>query len=150
MSHALQRTDAKQAERQTLTMEIPDWVPSSVLSLNGRRRAHWTTIRAYQEQAKWKLSEALRVGIGWRGIPWAAGEFGQVPPLKARVSIDFVYPRRRRRDPDGLAGLCKPLLDTLVFEGVLLDDDSEHIELSVRAVVERGIMATRIKIEEME
>lgn len=79
-------------------------------------------------------------------------------PLPARAvftervscAVTFVYPIHRRRDPDGLAGLAKPLLDALVRCLVLTDDDSEHVVLAVSAIVEPKTTETRIEITELE
>lgn len=117
-----------------LEVVVPGWVPDSRLSLNGRLRTHWRVLGALRSEAKTMLTVALLAA--------------QLAPVtgRARVAIDFVYPRRRRRDPDGLAGLAKPLLDALVDYGVLVDDSSEDIDLAVRALTERGTTETRIRI----
>lgn len=123
---------------EALRLTIPNWVPDSCLSLNGRRRAHWRTISQAQREAGFVM-DAVLLGIKQkRVLPYYE---------RARVSVEFVYPLKRRRDPDGLAGLAKPLLDILVSWAVLKDDDSEHVDLTVRAVVAKGVTETRIEIE---
>lgn len=58
-------------------------------------------------------------------------------PERARVTVTFEFPDRRRRDPDNYAAACKGLLDGLT--GVLIADDSfEAIELVIRARHEPG------------
>jgi hypothetical protein len=121
-----------------LEIVIPDWRPSAQLSLNGRRRCHWTTIRAEQDAAKWVLRAKL--GPIRAELPVIDG--------KARVTVTFFYPTRRRVDEDGCAGMAKPLLDELVTWGVLADDDSEHVALTVRVVTGARKTETRIQIEE--
>jgi hypothetical protein len=125
-----------------LRLVIPDWVPDMGLSLNGRRRASPWDIRAWQQAAHERVTIAL-----WQA-PWHPRGRSQMPRfVYARVAVEFVFPVRRRRDPDNLAGLVKPCLDTLVTEGLLMDDDCDHLELSIRAVVEKGKTETRICIE---
>lgn len=116
-------------------LTIPDWVPDSRLSLNGRRRGNWLQTRQLQMDAKTVVHLALN-----SMTPWPA----TVDP--ANVAVTFVYPNHRRRDPDGLAGLAKPILDVLVDRGLLVDDDCEHISLTVAAEVEKGASATRITV----
>ena len=108
-------------------------------------RTHWTTTALLRREAAWHLVAAL-VARPEAVDAWLQHECGRVAG-RVRVDVTFVYPTRRRRDPDGLAGLVKPLLDVLVARGLLRDDDSEHVELAVRAVTERGVTATRIRLE---
>jgi Holliday junction resolvase RusA-like endonuclease len=118
------------------TILIEGWVPDSDLSLNGRRRLNPLAIWRLQEVAKTRAALAIRS----IGLPLA-------PLHRAAVVCTFVYPQHRRRDPDNLAGLAKPLLDACRAEGLIEDDDCEHIELTVRAIVETGCTATYIHIE---
>ena len=115
-------------------------MPPSALSLNGRRRLHWSAVRKLQAAAGEVAYHAIREANAAENVRIRA---------KARVQIDLVYPGFRRRDPDGLAGLAKPILDSLVALGVLLDDDSEHVELAVRALVQKRTTETRILVEEI-
>lgn len=120
-----------------LDLVLRDWVPNSSLSLNGRHRTHWRVIQMWRDDALTRVYVALQEALPF---PWFE---------RARVEFTFVYPTRRRRDPDGLSGLCKPCLDALVRWSVIPDDDSEHVELSVRAVVEPKVLETRISITEL-
>jgi hypothetical protein len=132
-------------EVQRWEITVPGWVPDSRLSLNGRRRAHhWRETWQLQQDAKLMVIPAI-----WTcdAHPRARSKMAELTMQRARVSITLVYPMRRRRDPDGLSGLAKPLLDALVEEHVIVDDDSEHVELSVRALVEPGVTETRLVIE---
>lgn len=124
----------------TWEVTIPDWVPDSRLSLNGRRRTH--------PMALAKLTTETKDIARWHLGSNALALFG-VTDL-AHVAVRFTYPTRRRRDPDGLAGLVKPLLDVLVDVGLLIDDDCEHITLTVAAEVQKGVTATRIRVEALE
>ncbi len=118
----------------TLLVVLPDFVPDRRLSLNGVRRTHFRTLMQLRDDAKWHLRGALPGGV----LPHFARAF---------VAIEFVYPLHRRRDADNLAGLAKPLLDGLVDAGVLEADDTDHVQLEVRAVVAPRIRETRIIIE---
>lgn len=125
-----------------LRLIIPGFVPDSCLSLNGRRRAHWTQIRNAQDAAAEWLTWTLHTLY----VP----EHRPSEPIgRARVTVEFVYPIHRRRDPDGLAGMVKPLLDVLVRESWLVDDDSDHVDLTVRAMVEPHLTETRIQVENL-
>lgn len=116
-------------------MTINNWVPDRRLSLNGRHDAHWQTIKGLKNSTKKRVADFLadmpqarRVRFGW-----------------ARVTVEFEFTQRRRRDPDNLAGMVKPLLDALVEAKVLIDDDCDHIELSIRARA-TGRYATTIEV----
>lgn len=143
---------AAKTSRQAMHLVLPDFTPDNRLSLNGRRRTHWTIVRTLQNAAKWHIVEAL--GTWQQQAPetevadwlWQDGGY-RFPQIQAQVTIEFVFPTQRRRDPDGLAGLAKPLLDALVSRGVLLDDDAEHVSLTVTATVSKGVHETRIMIE---
>ena len=105
---------------------IDDWRPDPGLSLNGRRRLSIWTVAKLTRQAKERATWAIREHEGKH--PHRGHH-----PEQLAVEITFGYRTQRRRDPDGLAGLAKPILDALVAEHVLLDDDSAHIDLRVRA-----------------
>jgi hypothetical protein len=119
-------------------LTIPDWVPDSRLSLNGRRRLHPMQLAKLTAETKHIVSVFLMAQR-----PRPRQFVGQ-----ADVSLVLTYPTRRRRDPDGLAGLAKPILDSLVDLGILVDDDCEHITLSIGADVQKGVTATRIAVGE--
>lgn len=122
---------------------IPDWVPDSRLSINGRRRnMHWRQTYDLQSAAKQRMVIAI-----WQAPTHPGGRSLVAAIDPAHVAVCFVYPTKRRRDPDNLAAMAKPLLDALVSEGLLVDDDCEHITLSIAARVEKGVTATRITVE---
>lgn len=125
---------------------IPDWVPPAELSLNGRRRGSWRETWRLQQE----VGEMVTVAI-WQA-PWHPHSRSRIREMtleRARVTVEFTFPRKRRRDPDGLAGRIKPILDTCVAEGLIKDDSTDHIELTIRARVEPGVTCTRITIEEV-
>lgn len=124
----------------TLELVLPGYVPDSRLSLNGRHRTHWAVTSRLRREAAWHLVKALlEVETEW-----------VAPDGLVQVDVVFVYPLHRRRDPDGLAAMATPLLNMLVAHGLLWDDDSEHVELAVRAVVERGVTETRLTLRAAE
>ncbi len=121
-----------------LSINLLDFTPDNRLSINGRLRTHWAVLRVLRDATKWQVLNALG-GIHRQG--WVAPEF-------AHVTITFVYKTHRRRDPDGLAGMAKPVLDILVSEGILKDDDAAHLKLDITAIVEKDTNETRIVIED--
>lgn len=120
---------------------LPGFVPDRAISLNGR--AHWRTVAAHKRDARLRM---LLGGLGW------SGSHGPLPCFeRARVTFEFVFPVKRKRDQDNLTSLGKPLLDGLVRDLEMIpDDDTEHVELVVRALVQRGITETRVTVEELE
>lgn len=51
------------------------------------------------------------------------------PFVKARLNLTFVFPQHRLRDQDNLQSRFKPGLDAIVDSGLILDDDTEHLEI---------------------
>ena len=51
------------------------------------------------------------------------------PIIKARLNLTFVFPEERRRDRDNLLASFKNGLDGIKDSGLILDDDSEHLEI---------------------
>lgn len=123
---------------QEWTLIIDGWRPDARLSLNGRRRTSIWTVRQLQADAKARVGWALRE---------MANTVGPLPSYDQPVMVKFTfgYARRGRRDSDGLSGLVKPCLDALVDEGILKDDDTEHVRLWVTAVAPSPVQ-TEIRI----
>jgi len=88
-------------------------------------RGHWTTqrkeARVYHDAVLYSCVDARNRGYA-QGISF--------PFTKARLSLTFVFPEQRRRDRDNLLARFKPGLDGIVASGLLLDDDTEHLEIS--------------------
>ena len=61
---------------------------------------------------------ALAGGVKDLKLPWA------------KVQVEFVVAENRRRDVDNFLARCKPIFDSLVNLGVLIDDDAKHLEVS--------------------
>ena len=51
------------------------------------------------------------------------------PFIKARLDLTFVFAEHRRRDRDNCLASFKPGIDAIVDAGLLLDDDSEHLQI---------------------
>ena len=69
------------------------------------------------------------------------------PYEKAEVIITYYFKDNRRRDADNYSG--KMLLDPLTREGIIVDDDFEHIILTVRkGGVDKENPRTEIEIKE--
>ncbi len=69
-------------------------------------------------------------------------------PLKrAKVTLEYHFKDRRRRDPDNYSG--KMILDGLTAAGIIADDSFFCIDLQLRAVYDKS-GKTEILIEEEE
>jgi hypothetical protein len=110
-----------------IIVEIPR-VPSSPNYLRGK---HWRV--RHRETQIWKEEVYFAV----RGMR------PEKPYPKAKVTID----RRslRKLDEDNLYGAIKPVLDALRYSHILLDDSTEHIQLTVTQ--SRGEPLTRIEVQ---
>ena len=51
------------------------------------------------------------------------------PMCHAKLDLTFVFPQSRRRDKDNMLARFKPGLDAIKDAGLILDDDSEHLEI---------------------
>lgn len=116
--------------KQTLLIE--GWLPAPVL--NGSRQKHWATLRKEALAAK---------TMAWTSAKQAGWVF---VPGKVKLTVVFVFGVNRHRDTDNLYARAKHLVDGLkvmFFE----DDDTDHLELVVLAVVLRGVKETRMLLE---
>lgn len=76
----------------------------------------------------------------------ALKEKPKVPYETAIVTITYFFPDKRRRDPDNYSG--KFILDSLVMEGVIVDDSFEHISLKIsKGGVDKSMPRTEITVE---
>lgn len=119
----------------TQRLTIPYWVPESLA--NGSR-GHWSTHQR-------KLQDAhLRV--------WANARFARLKRITGhvRLTVTLVFPQQRRRDTDNLYARVKGVVDGLVKGGWIEDDDTEHLELIVRAEVRPGVKQTELLLEPIQ
>lgn len=134
------------ATRQELT--ITNWHPTT--SAN-RSHDHWRKIqRAHHADRDMAWASAMQAG--WEFVPG-----------KVLLTVVLVYPRLYRMDADNLAAKCKGLIDGLKaghapegrkfiagfgnVKGWFEDDDTEHLDLIVRAEVSKGVKETRLTLE---
>ena len=116
----------------TQSLVIPNFLPAQLA--NGPHE-HWATKQSKKREASSMVRMAAMLAK-WTPVP------GRV-----RLDITFVFPQKRRRDYDNLVARTKGLLDGLKgrwFE----DDDLEHLDLHVTAIVEPKVKETRITLQE--
>lgn len=97
-------------------------VPGIPASLNAMIRPGKGRFQAVRDEAE-----------RWAQEVWLAVRASGRPPeplRRARVTLAYWFPDRRRRDPDNHAG--KHILDGLRKAGVLADDTFEVVELVLR------------------
>ena len=70
------------------------------------------------------------------------------PLKKCRVHLHYMFPDKRRRDPDNYSG--KFILDGLVKAGILEDDNFTNIQLILSAEFGGNQKQTLIEIEEVQ
>lgn len=87
-----------------------------------------------------------------RNRAWLAGSDPITFPFtRARLDLTFIFPEYRRRDRDNCLSRAKPGLDAIVHAGLLIDDDSEHLQIGKVDILvdpERAPL-TVIEIEEI-
>ena len=108
-------------------------------------RGHWAeryqAAMAYRDAVYYSCVDARNRAIA----------SGTLAFVRAKLSLTFVFPERRRRDRDNLLSRFKPGLDGIVASGLVVDDDAEHLEISnVDIVVDpKRAPLTIIEIREM-
>ena len=109
-------------------------IPRVTPSLNAFARAHWRVIHALRRdwsQEVWVAKLAQRI-------------FADPRHEKVRVLIERCS-HRLIRDEDNLIGGCKPVMDALVENGLILDDNRDVVlDMAVRQVKVRRLEACTI------
>jgi len=100
---------------RSLTIAVP-MLPPSDLSLNSFRKLHWGHI----DRARTRFKQAVHFAVCQVRDGWIA-------PEKAQVDLIFVYSTKRRRDQTNLMVMWKSGEDILVQDGIIVDDDMEHV-----------------------
>ncbi len=116
---------------RTFTLTLP--MPEPVLFPNAR--PHWS-VRAKAVKAYRGLCGVL-ARVARYGEREAFGDFDR-PMAHARLSLRFVFCRRRRTDPDNALAAFKSGLDGLVDAGILAGDGFGQIQLAGVTLVRCG------------
>lgn len=114
------------------SLVIPAWLPEQVANA---RHAHWG-----QRYTQLKHAQVT---------VWAAAMRAKWRPIKgrAKLTVTFIFPQQRRRDVDNLYARAKGVVDGVKRGGWIVDDDSAHLDLVVRAEVQHGVKATVLLLE---
>lgn len=116
------------------SLSIQGWIPDQIT--NGQGKAQWRAIKA---------RKAAKI-MAWACARQAQWQF---VPGRVRLSITYVFSVNRKRDTDNLYARSVGLINGLKGEW-FTDDDTEHLDLHVQAVVEKGIKETRITLEPLD
>ena len=104
----------------------------------GRGKEHWGD--AQRRTQEWRV--LVRESLGAQGPP-------QEPFHRADVHLRFHFPTAHRRDPDNYAGGSKPLIDALVYWGLIEDDSFDHISLTLsQGEPDRNCARTEVTVTE--
>lgn len=105
-------------------------IPASPNRWNGK---HWSVYRRSR-----KL---------WDRLVWGAmAQVGAKAERLPKATVRIVRQASRKLDKDNLYGACKPVVDALKANWLILDDSPEHIELTVAQRVGRPSL-TEITVE---
>lgn len=115
-----------------ITLEIPRATPS----MNSTHHKHWRVMHA---QKKLWQQEVWAAACGQRAI--AHEQY--IAPIRAKVTIERYS--QRMLDVDNFFGGLKSAIDSLKSNGLILDDNADHLELV--ATQHKGTPRTIIKIE---
>jgi Holliday junction resolvase RusA-like endonuclease len=96
-------------------------------------------------KAQWRAIKARKAAkvMAWTSARQARWQF---VPGRVRLQITYVFPINRRRDIDNLYARSVGLVNGLKGE-FFEDDDTEHLDLHVTGIVERGVKETRLVLE---
>lgn len=116
---------------RSLTVVVDD-PPMRTLNARG----HWTARSGHAAN--------LREHAAWLAKPrWA----GRDPLDYATIDVTLHPADRKRRDPDNLAPLAKPVIDGLVDAGVLAGDDWTHVHaVTFRIRPASGVDLTQLSV----
>lgn len=103
-----------------MRIEVP-MLPPKEVSLNAR--VHWSdryqSSKTYHDAVFYCCVDARNRGFAGQKFPFT----------RAKLSLTFVFPEHRRRDLDNFTSMAKPAIDAIVDSALILDDDSEHLEI---------------------
>ena len=71
-------------------------------------------------------------------------------PLDPPVEIDVTLSQRtkRRRDPDNVPGIAKPIIDAIVAAGVIPDDGHKYVDrVSYRVAVDPDVKKGTVRLD---
>lgn len=119
------------------------WIPFHPKGGNWRKRAHWRSIR--REDDQWK-NTAYVCGLKSANLYKSA----KLPFGQCIVTVTYIYPKRRRRDWDNMAGELKGIFDGLT--GVIWADDSTDciVELKQRILMQSARDGLLIEVEPLQ
>ncbi len=132
----------------TLKIEVTQLPPASS---SPNWRGHWAKkyqeSRTYHDAVFYSCVDARNRALLGERLPFAL-----LPFTRARVNLTFFFAQSRRRDRDNLIARFKPGIDAIVDASLVIDDDSEHLEIGeVNIVVDPDrAPLTVIEIERLE
>ena len=118
-----------------ITLEIPRATPS----MNSTHHKHWRVMHAQKKlwlKEIWIAAHQVKGFAAWNKLPAATW-------IRAKVTIERYS--RGELDDDNFRGGLKSVLDALKLNGLIIDDNSKHLELV--ATQHKGTPRTIIKIE---
>lgn len=97
----------------------------------------WNELQRQHRMQQNRLAREWHNTVGW------AAKAARAPRYeRARVTLRYWFPDRRRRDPDNYSG--KLVLDGLRAVGVLADDSFQHVQLRIE---QAGVDRQRPRVE---
>lgn len=83
----------------------------------------------------------------WDRLVWEAmAQAGVKPERFPKATVHIIRQASRKLDKDNLYGACKPLIDALRANWLILDDSPEHLSLEVEQRIGRPSL-TEITLE---
>lgn len=108
---------------------------------NANASGQWARFAKNRENQKYRQLTAQIAKPIVEGIPW-------YPPAFTHIVVRHMSPVMRRRDPSGLAERLKGILDGLVDANVLIDDDEDHIKLTLAHSVKSKVAGISLTLFE--
>ena len=108
-----------------MNINIPMLPPKELSPNYNPKRPHWAVKRRAAEEFKDTACMVAKIELLWYKANGGAWQ----PIPRATIQPIFYVSSHRKRDPDNWLAMLKPAIDGLVDTGLLIDDDSEHVEL---------------------
>jgi Holliday junction resolvase RusA-like endonuclease len=128
-------TQATSAPPCVQRLWIGDWLPEPLTNVSAD---HWR-----KREKKLKAAQVM---------VWSYAKHAGWQPVKgcARLTVTFVFPVKRRRDHDGLVSRVKGVVDGVVKGGWIVDDNTDLLDLQVKAETRPGQKGLLLELEATE
>jgi len=114
------------------------------LPKSGNKIQNWHYHKRHQYNQDWYDE----VTICWRYYQ-EDHKIPNLPIKRAKVILTFYFPDRRKRDKENFVRGAKPIIDGLIYAGIIKDDNWDDIETQYYKAYDKQYPRTEILVEEI-